>query len=312
MSIRDLAVSVVVPVYRSQATLHELHQRLSQALSETGLGYEIILVDDASPDDSWSIMKELRQTDERVKIIQHMRNFGQHQALLCGMAHSCGEIIITMDDDLQHPPEEIPKLLNALQEDDEIDAVLGAYNVKRHNVFRNLATGLLVSITNWVFQNDRSLPITSFRAIRWAVVEQMLLDQSIYPRINFMLLGITNRIQGVPVRHEPRKHGNSTYSLRRLTSDAMTNILSNSSLPLQLISYIGFASSILSFLLAIYYLYRYFSGGILVAGWTTLVLLTLFTSGMMLFSFGVVGEYLIRILKEVRKPPRYIIRSKEL
>lgn len=312
MSTSDLDLSVIVPVYRSEATLRELHSRLCRTLEETGLSFEIVLVDDASSDNSWSVMQQLRSADSRVKIIQHMRNFGQHHALLCGMAHSRGELIVTMDDDLQHPPEELPKLIEALQSDDDIDVVLGDYEVKQHNVFRNLATRLLTAITSWVFQCDRSLPMTSFRAMRRVIVEQLLADQSTFPRINIMILGITGRIKGARVRHDPRKHGRSTYTFRRLASDALANILSNSSLPLQLISYIGFASATLSFLLAFYYLGRYLAGGIGVAGWTTVVLLILFTSGLLLFSFGVVGEYLIRILKEVRKPPRYIVRRKEL
>ena len=241
-----------------------------------------------------------------------MRNFGQHHALLCGLAHSRGELIVTMDDDLQHPPEETLKLIDAIRANDDIDVVLGDYEVKQHHVFRNLGSYARRTIMSWVFQCDRSLPMTSFRAMRRIVAEQLLADQSTFPRINTMLLGITGRIQGVPVRHEPRKHGRSTYSFRRLMRDALTNILINSSLPLQLISYVGFVSAALSFLLAFYYLSRYLSGGVGVAGWTTVVLLILFTSGLLLFSFGVVGEYLIRILKEVRKPPRYIVRTKEL
>lgn len=308
----DFDVSVVIPVYRSESTLADLHRRLAKTFGEIGGSFEIILVDDASPDNSWHVMEELRRLDPRVKIIQHMRNFGQHHAVLCGMAHSSGQIVVTMDDDLQHPPEELSKLLSALEEDEGLDVVIAAYRVKQHSWYRQLGTWLLTALTRWIFGCDRSVPFNSFRAMRRLVVEQILADQSTVPRINIMLLGITTRVRAVSVRHEPRQDGKSTYSLRRLTNDALTNIFSNSSLPLQLISCAGFGSAALSLFLGVFYLYRYSTGGIGVPGWTTVVLLILFTSGLLLFGFGVVGEYLIRILKEVRKPPRYIVRHKEL
>lgn len=303
--------SVVIPVYRAAESLAELHERLTKALDGFGGDYEIILVDDASPDDSWRVMQELRRGDPRVKLIQHMRNFGQHKAVLCGLEHASGEYVVTMDDDLQHPPEEVPKLVEAVRGDDGVDVVIGAYEVKQHSWFRNLGTKVLDRISAYVFRTDRRLKLTSFRVLRSSVVREVIKDRRQCPRVGHLVLAVTNRIRNVPVRHDPREHGRSGYSFRRLVSDALDNILSNSSLPLQVVSFLGFGSSAASLILAVYYICRYLFGAIGVPGWTTTTLLLLFFSGAVLFSLGIVGEYLIRILREVQKSSRSIIRKKE-
>jgi len=302
--------SIVIPVFKAAECLTELYERLTKVFQDISSNYEIILVDDASPDDSWKIMQHLQAKDPRVKIIQHMRNFGQHKAILCGLHHSKGNFVITMDDDLQHPPEEIPKLIKAIRSNDEIDTVIGAYAVKQHSWFRNLGTNVINAITSYVFSKDKNLKLTSFRIMRRSIVNE--LENTCYhnPRIGQLLLLITNRIINIPVAHHPQKHGRTSYTFRRLVSDALDNILSNSSLPLQIVSYLGFGSSLLSVVLSVYYLYRYFHVGISVPGWTTTILLLLFFFGVLFFSLGIVGEYLIRILREVQGSPRSIIRKK--
>jgi len=304
--------SVVIPVYRAADTLQELCERLGNVLGEISPAYEIILVDDGSPDDSWRVMTSLREQNPRIRILQHMRNFGQHEALLSGMECSRGEFVITMDDDLQHPPEEIPKLVEAIRADDAVDVVMGAYKVKQHSWFRNLGTRVINAVVSYVFNKDRNLKLTSFRIIRRPVVAELTLDRSQCPRIGQLLLMITNRIRNIPVEHHARRHGQSGYTFRKLVATALDNILSNSSLPLQVVSYLGFGSAFLSMVLTVYYLAKYFIGGVSVPGWTTVVLLLLFFFGAVMFSFGVVGEYLIRILRETKAPPRRIVRRKHL
>jgi dolichol-phosphate mannosyltransferase/undecaprenyl-phosphate 4-deoxy-4-formamido-L-arabinose transferase len=304
--------SIVIPVFKAAEYLREMYERLTKVFQDISSNYEIIFVDDASPDVSWKIMKQLRAKDHRVKIIQHMRNFGQHKAILCGLYHSKGDFVITMDDDLQHPPEEIPKLVEAIRNNDEIDTVIGAYEVKQHSWFRNLGTNVINAITSYVFSKDKDLKLTSFRIMRRSIVNELENTHYHNPRIGQLLLLTTNRIINIPVAHHPRKHGRTSYTFRRLVSDALDNILSNSSLPLQIVSYLGFGSSLLSVVLSVYYLYKYFHVGISVPGWTTTILLLLFFFGILFFSLGIVGEYLIRILREVQGSPRSIIRNKEL
>ena len=307
-----VALSVVIPVYNAADCLQELYDRLTAVLEDISVSYEIILVDDASPDDSWNVMRELHTRDPRVKIIQQMRNFGQHKAVLCGMQYAKGEFVITMDDDLQHPPEEVPKLVEAIRKDDKLDVVIGAYEVKQHAWFRNLGTSTINAVTSYVFNKDSDLKLTSFRAIRQCVVREVVKDRTDCPRIGQILLLTTGRIANVSVRHDPRERGRSGYTFRRLVSDALDNILSNSSFPLQVVSYMGFACSFLSVVLGVLYLCKYLFVGVKITGWTTIVLLLLFFFGLLFFSLGVVGEYLIRILREAKRTPRSVVRQDEV
>ncbi|MBN1225802.1 MAG: glycosyltransferase family 2 protein [Deltaproteobacteria bacterium] len=303
--------SIVIPVFHGAKTLPDLCNRIAKVFNNISQNYEIILVDDASTDDSWQVMQKLRKGDAKIKLIQQMRNFGQHQALLCGLRHSVGDFVITMDDDLQHLPEEIPKLITTIKADDSNDVVVGAYITKKHSWFRNLGTKLINDTTSHIFGKDPKLQLTSFRIIRRHIVDELNKNKSSSPRIGLILLTITKKISSVPVQHHTRLHGCSGYSFPRMVANTLDNILTYSSLPLRLVSYVGFASSFLSFLLGIYYVLKYFLKGIGVTGWTTTILLLLFCFGVLLFSMGIVGEYLIRIMREVTNQPQYIIRKKE-
>lgn len=304
--------SIVIPVYRGAKTLPDLCNRIQKVFQNISQNYEIILVDDASPDDSWQIMQKLRAGDVRIKLIQHMRNFGQHPAILCGLRHSSGDFVITMDDDLQHPPEEIPRLITAIKSDNKNDVVVGAYINKQHSWFRNLGTKFINITTSYILGKDPKLQLTSFRIIRRCIVNDLNNNKSPSPRIGLILLTITQKITNVPIYHQPRKHGCSGYSFPRMVANTLDNILTYSSLPLRFVSYVGFSSSFLSIFLALYYLLQYFLKGIGIAGWMSTILLLLFCFGILLFSMGIIGEYLIRILREVNNLPQYVIRKKEV
>ena len=303
--------SVVIPVYNSEKILDELHDRLVQVFDNVVKeSFEVIYVDDASMDNSWQVLTSIKHKDERIKIIQLLTNSGQHNATICGFNYANGDYVITMDDDLQHLPEELPTLINEVKENDKADVVIGSYIQKKHSLSRNIGTNLLNRLTSHIFKKPLNLKLTSFRIMRKNIVEALLKINVDSPRIGNLLLLLTDRISNVPVKHEERKIGNSGYSIRRLIKDTLDNILSYSSLPLRFMIFIGFLSSIICFLLTFYYLYRYFFIGIAVPGWTTVTLLLLFFFGITLFSIGVIGEYLIRIVKEAKKYPQYIIRQK--
>lgn len=305
--------SIVIPVYRSSRTLEELCNRLQKVFEESiQSDFEIILVDDSSPDNSWEIMQSLNKGDERIKIVQLARNFGQHNAIMCGFHIAQGNYVVTMDDDLQHPPEEIPVLIKALDEHPEADVVIGEYISKQHSFIRNLGTKTMNRITSMINGKDPNLKLTSFRLMRAQVVKDMTKISVEKPRIGYLLLKVTNKIINVPVQHDARAYGKSGYTFLRLAKDFFNNIINHSSFPLKLISYIGFLSSVVSFILAFYYLYRYFFIGISVPGWTTLILLVLFYFGILLFSVGLIGEYLIKILTETKRFPQYLIRKKKI
>ena len=275
--------SVVVPVYNSEHTLTELYTRLEKVFRETVQEpFELILVDDGSKDRSYQIMEELRQKDSRVKIIQMARNFGQHPALLCGFSHAEGDFIITMDDDLQHPPEEIPKLINTIKERDDVDVIIASYEGRKHG------------------------PIRRF------LVEAMLQTNTYLPQIGNLLVLSSNRIINVPVHHDARAYGKSGYSFRRLVKDLLYDITSHSALPLLLVRDFGICSFLVSVGLGIFFLIRYFLYGVSVEGWTSLMLVLLAFFGITLLSIGIMGIYLMNILNESKKMPHYVIRRKDV
>lgn len=304
--------SIVVPVYNSEKSLEDLYTRLSKIFEEEQQSFELILVDDSSKDNSYQIMKKLNSENSNVKIIQMSKNYGQHKATLCGMRYTAGEFVITMDDDLQHPPEEIPKLIKAMDENENIDVVIGVYDSKKHNLIRNLGTMCTNKLTSLIFHKDPHLKLTSFRLMRRRIVDGLLSFNLKNPRIGHMLLQISNRILDVQVHHDVRVYGKSGYSFKRLVNDFFNNVLNNSDLPLKILGRIGIISFISSILLSLYYICNYLIRGVRVQGWTTLVVLILLFSGMILFALGLIGNYMIRILNETKESPTYVIRNIDL
>lgn len=175
--------SVVVPVYNSEHTLQELYTRLEKVFREViKEEFELILVDDGSKDRSFEVMQELRAKDNRVRIIQMARNFGQHPALLCGFAHVKGDFVVTMDDDLQHQPEELPKMINVMRERDDVDAIIASYEGRQHGFIRKLGTKFSVWATSKMLGKDPDLQITSYRLIRRFLVDAMVKTNTYLPQ----------------------------------------------------------------------------------------------------------------------------------
>ena len=302
--------SIVIPVYNSEKSLTELYQRIRNVFEQTiKEPFEIILVDDSSRDRSYDVMLELHQGDSRVKIVQLARNYGQHAALLCGFRHATGDYVITMDDDLQHRPEELPKMITYLKDHPAVDVVIGKYDSKKHGVIRNLGTYVMNKISSHIFHKNDDLQLTSFRLMRKFVVKAMLDIHVNFPRIGHLLLMVSNRIVNVTVEHDERKFGKSGYSFGRLVKDFINNIITNSALPLIIMRNIGIGSFLLSIVLGIIYLIRYFAFGVSVQGWTTLILISLLFFGLILLTLGIVGEYLMRILDEAKKMPNFVERE---
>jgi len=301
--------SVVIPVYNAEASLEELVRRIGATFADLRRSYEIVLVDDCSRDRSWEIIRHLRVKGAPLRAYQFSRNHGQHYALKCGLDNCTGRCAITMDDDLQHPPEEIAKLVRAIEADDSVDVVTGRYDRKEHSAFRNLGASALHRIERTMFRVEPQVFLSGFRVMRRGIIEEIRHVRHAQPRIGPIILSITSHIKSVPVRHEPRQHGRSGYTMRKLVRDTLSSIMNYSSLPLQVVSAIGLGASFLSLVLAGAYLWAYFSHGIGVSGFTTLVLLILFTSGAVLFSFGLVGEYLRRIVAQQLMFSQYHVRE---
>lgn len=302
-------ISVVVPCYNSQFAVKELNDRLHAGFNKLNVNFEIIYVNDQSLDNTLSELKALSDSSPHIKVIDLMYNVGQFRALYCGLQSARGDYVVTIDDDLQHPPEEIEKLYIAIKENPDIDAVFGRYEEKKHSFYRNMGSLIIKLINERLYGKPKNLSMSSFRIMRRELVETILKHQTISPVLGAIILKTTHRIINVDVRHDLRKHGKSNYSLSKLLKTTLDNALNFSSMPLQIISSIGFAVAIVSFLVSLFYAMRYFFLDISVPGWTSLMVLLNFYAGLILISLGLIGEYLIRILMEVNGTPMYKIRE---
>ena len=303
--------SIVVPVYNSAPTLDELYNRVKRVFEITlNEPFEMILVDDSSHDNSFAKMTELSRNDSRIVSVQLAQNFGQHNALLCGFSHARGDYIITIDDDLQHPPEEIPKLIAAMEANEKIDVVIGKYETKKHSLIRNIGSKVINGIARHTNEKTSHLDMTSFRLIKRFVIDYLLEINIRTPRIGYLITAITDKIVNVTVQHDERKYGHSQYTFMRLVNDFKVEVLSNTVLPLIIVRDIGILLFFISIVMSIIYLIKYFSSDIDVLGWTTLVILLLLFFGVTLFSIGIIGEYLMRIIGEAKKIPNYFERKK--
>ena len=304
----SVSYSIVIPVYGSASTLHELHKRLTDTMKALGGSYEIIFVDDCGLDNTWHVLKDLVEKDAAVIAIQLMRNAGQSNATLCGLDNARGELILTMDDDLQHPPEEIPRLLEAMT--DEIDVVIGVPTEKNHNWFRRIGSILINNLNSYFLKKDPHLRFTSFRLMKKNVVTALLEHKTLYPVLGPMINSVTQRIVNKNVQHSKRIKGSTSYTFRKLASLFVSNLIGYSMLPLRFLAIIGFIGIILSLTFSIFLIVRFLTGGILVPGWTTIALLLLLISGFNFFAFAVIGEYVLRILQRVNHSPQYIVRKR--
>ena len=301
--------SIVIPVYNSESTLNELYGRIRNVFGDITEDYEIILIDDGSRDNSWNIMKQLHSKDKRVKIIKLIKNFGQHNALMCGFNHVCGSKIITMDDDLQHPPEEIPKLISAFCENEEFDGIIGKAYEKKHGLVRNMGSWFVGEMDKQIFGKPNNLKMGSFRILKREIIDAMVQNKSYNPTIGPILLSTTLNLKNVMFEHEVRRVGKSGYNVTKMIKTTLDNIINYSTIPLKIISIIGIFTSFISFVLASYYIWKKFVFNMAPQGWTSLIVINLFFFGILLFSVGIIGEYLIRIIRQVNSDSQYIIKE---
>jgi undecaprenyl-phosphate 4-deoxy-4-formamido-L-arabinose transferase len=294
-------------MYRSAETLPQLVDRLLPVLNNLGRTYELIFVEDGSPDRSWEVLCQLQtRYPEHIVAIQLMRNYGQHNALMCGFRHARGQIVITMDDDLQHPPEEIPKLLTALKAGD-LDLVYGRYVEKHHRFWRNLGSRLLYLFFRLVFQC--AVSATAFRAIRRELLDSILTYNLNFTYVDGLLAWNTQRIGQVDVEHHERTAGPSGYTFRKLLGLAFNLFTNFSLLPLQLVSACGLLAAGGGLLLGCYYLFAYWLYDTHVPGYTSTIVAVLVLGGVQLLALGVMGEYLGRLHLNVNRKPQYVERQ---
>ena len=299
--------SVVVPVYNSAESLHELHKRLQSVFFKMGKGFEIIFVNDCSKDESLSILREIKKQNENVTVIDLYRNFGQQNALMCGFNFCQGKYIVTIDDDLQNPPEEIPKLFQKLVEG--YDAVFGTYLKKKDRFYKNAGSMVFRKLNHKIFNVKNNLKFSSFRIIRKEIINQIKNINTAFPYISGMLVQTTRNITNVTLKHEKRKYGKSNYTLRKLFKISFNLLINHSTILLRVFGYIGLIVSFLSFFIGLIFMIKQIISGKAPAGWTSLIVLISFYNALILIIFFVIGEYISRILKESSKANRYAIKE---
>jgi len=298
---------VVVPAYRSAASLPELVRELEPVLEAATAQYELILVDDGSSDATWAVIEELAQGRDWIKGVRLMRNYGQHNALLCGIRRARYELILTMDDDLQHPPEEIPKLLERLGP--ETDVVYGTPAVEQHGLWRDVAT----QVTKFALQSAMGAPIarkaSAFRVFRTQLRDAFATYDAPYVSIDVLLTWATTRFAAIKVRQQPRVIGASNYTFRKLVVHALNMLTGFSTWPLRLASMIGFFFTLVGTLALFYVIGRFLITGGSVPGFPFLASMIAIFSGAQLFALGIMGEYLGRMHARSMQQPTYTVRA---
>ncbi len=296
--------SIIIPVYRSGEILHELTDRLRVFFEEHNETFEIIFVEDCGGDDSWQIITELAGQHPRVSGIRRSRNYGQHNALLCGIRAARGEVIITMDDDLQHPPEELPKLLEKFEQG--YDVVYGAPIAESHGFFRNLASQITKLVLKKSMGAETARSISAWRVFKTPLREAFKYYRSPSVNIDVMLTWATTEFGMVKVRHDPRKQGASGYTVRKLVRHAFNMLTGFSPLPLQIASMIGFVFALFGMAVLAYVLIRFLALGSVVPGFAFLASIIAIFSGVQLLALGIIGEYLARVHFRTMDRPPYV------
>lgn len=297
--------SVVVPVYNGALTLEDLYNRTSAVMAGLNKSFEMILVDDASHDGSWDTINHLKaKFPDTVTGIRLLKNTGQHNATLCGIHHSKGNLVITIDEDLQHPPEDIVKLYECHLKNDA-DLVYGVPVKRQHSFIRNLGSKFVNKFFN-VFAHT-SGDGSSFRLITRDVAKNMKNLQQKYLLLDEVLSWYTNNIWTVEVGHNKREKGESGYSTLRLVFLTINYIINYTAIPLRLMTYMGIAGSIVTFLISVYYIYDKIFNAVEL-GFTSLIVAIFFSTSLILFSLGIIGEYISRLY--VRDgSPHYIVKE---
>jgi undecaprenyl-phosphate 4-deoxy-4-formamido-L-arabinose transferase len=301
-------ISFVVPVYRSAESLPELHQRLAAEFGAGTTEFELIFVEDCGGDNSWEVIQQLVAEDSRVRGFRMSRNYGQHNALLCGIREAHGETIVTLDDDLQHPPEELHKLLAKL--DDGYDVVYGPPEREQHGLLRDLASQATKLALEGAMGAANARQVSALRAFRTRLRDAFSDYRSPTVNIDVLLTWATTSFAAVRVKHEARKFGQSGYTVGKLMRHALNMMTGFSTRPLQLASLMGFAFALFGLFILAYVLILWFLHDSPVPGFAFLASIIAIFSGAQLLALGVIGEYLARMHFRTMERPPYLVRAR--
>lgn len=299
--------SAIIPAFNEEKIIKVAINQTANFFKKRRLSYEVLVINDGSYDNTWNIVKKIAQKNSKIKAINLLKNYGQHNAVLCGLQNTSGNYAITLDADLQNPPEEIARLIKKANEGH--DLVMGRYRKKKHSFYRNFGTKIIWFVNKRVFDVPENIVLTNFRIIKADVVKRMCLYKTNYPYIQGLAIMSSSNPANVWVKHRKRAEGKSQYSIEKLT-ELTTRILFNySSYPLRIVSIVGLVISVVSFILGAFFLIKALIVGSQVPGWSSLAILLAVFNGFSLLILGMLGEYLVRLLNQTSSDKSYQIKE---
>lgn len=301
-------VSFVIPCYNSSGTIGNVVEEINSTMELlNSYVYEIILVNDCSPDNTFNVIKNLALEDEHIISLNLAKNAGQHAALMAGFHYVSGDIVVCLDDDGQTPADEVEKLIEKIEEG--YDVVYASYENKQHSGFRNWGSTANSKMTEIMLGKPKELYISSYFASKRFIIEEMLHYEGCYPYVIGLVLRTTKNICNVPVHHRQREVGTSGYTIGKLLGLWMNGFTSFSVKPLRLANYLGCFSAICGFLYALVIVIRYFTLHTAPLGWSSTTALLLILGGIILMVLGMMGEYIGRIYLCINATPQYVVRE---
>jgi glycosyltransferase involved in cell wall biosynthesis len=298
-------LSIVVPVYRSESVLHELVNQIRNVLEGSNYRFEVLLVNDCSPDGSWREIQNLATTFPFVRGISLRKNFGQHNATMAGLRFTRGSIIVIMDDDLQHPPASILSL--AKQIESGADVCYTNYRGRKHVLWKRIGSKLNDRMATWLLKKPRGLYLSSFKAISKNVVDEILSYDGPYTYIDGLIIASTSSIKSIDIDHQTRWSGKGNYNIRRSLSLWLKMVMGTSIVPLRFATIAGFSFSLISALVFMYVVVVKLTDPQIQPGWTSLIATVLLIGGVQMFFLGIIGEYVGRIYIRLNRYPQFVI-----
>lgn len=298
-------ISVVIPVYKSEECIPELTKQISDALKD--FSWELILVNDCSPDNSWAEIKKVAAENNNITGINLRKNGGQDLAILAGLNHAKGKWIVIMDDDLQHSPYDIPKLYTQAQKG--FDVVYADFKQKKQKLWKNLGSWLNGKVSEITLGKPKGIYLSPFKIISGAVVNEMCKLNNLFPYIDGLIFQVTKNITQINIEHHKREYGKSNFTLVKSMQVFFRMMFGFSTFPLNFATYIGFFSSTMGFVLAIYFLVKFLLGLEPLTGWTSLIMVILILGGLILLALGIIGKYIGQMYLTINNSPKYIVKE---
>lgn len=301
-------LSFVIPCYRSADSISQVvHEIIKTVESDARFEYEIICINDCSPDNTYQVLKQLSQENLKIKVIDLSRNFGQHSALMAGFNHVTGDIIVCLDDDGQNPPSEMFKLIDKL--DEGYDLVSAKYSKKKHSLFRKIGTKISFAMSSYLVGKPKDIDLNSYYVFKRYVLDEVIKYDNPYPFVHGLILRVTRNMANVEIDHKERQSGSSGYNLKKLFGLWMNGFTAFSEKPLRIASIIGCLCAGLGFLYGMIIIIRKLFNPEILVGYSSMMAVILFLCGMLMLFLGLLGEYIGRIYISINNAPQYAIRE---